>query len=77
MSEALELQIEVAWVALTRMSVGRSRTLHLTRGRRVVWSANDRRATELVEIGTYTRGVSLAELREDVFYSHANYREAT
>lgn len=76
MSEALELQIEEAWVALTKMSLGRSRTLYLTRRRRVVWAANDRRATELVEIGTYTRSVALAELREDVFYSHANYRKA-
>lgn len=76
MSEALELQIEDAWLALARLSPTRTRTLYLTVGRRVVWRPEDVRGFKSVEVGTYGRKVSLRDLREDVFYAHENFREA-
>lgn len=69
MSEALELQIEEAWVQLTKMPAKRRRTLYLTSGRRIVYQAVDMRTKRLEEIGTYTRTVTLAVLREDVFWA--------
>lgn len=74
--QAMELQIEQAWVALTKMSPQRRRTLFLTTGRRVVWKSNDVRASHLVEIGTYLKSVTLAELREDVFFANEQLRDA-
>lgn len=68
MSEPLEVQIEAAWVTLTKMPPRRRRTLYLTTGHRIVWASNDMRASRLMEIGTYDRSVTLANLREDVFH---------
>ena len=68
MSEPLEIQIEAAWVMLTKMPANRRRTLYLTTQRRVVWASNDVRASHLTEIGTYTRDVTLIDLRADVFH---------
>lgn len=76
MSEALEMQIEDAWLALGRLGPRRTRTLFLTVGRRVVWRPEDVRAYRVTEIGTYGRMVSLKDLREDVFYAHETFREA-
>lgn len=68
MSAPLEIQIEAAWDMLLKMPPRRRRTLHLTTARRIVWSSNDVRASHLIEIGTYTRDVTLADLRDDVFH---------
>ncbi|HEY5805052.1 MAG TPA: hypothetical protein VIT90_15300 [Lysobacter sp.] len=72
----MELQIEEAWVALTKMPPKRKRTLFLTPGRRVVWYSRDLSSTRAVEIGTYTTTVSLVELREDVFFANEQMRDA-
>lgn len=76
MSEPLEIQIEEAWVMLTKMPPRRRRTLYLTKGRRIAWSSNDVRASHLFEIGTYSRNVTLADLREDVFHIHDQLKNA-
>ena len=68
MSETLEVQIEKAWEMLLKMPARRRRTLYLTSARRVVWSSNDVRASHLMEVGTYDRNITLADLRADVFY---------
>ncbi|GAB3388207.1 hypothetical protein [Lysobacter fragariae] len=76
MSEALELQIEEAWVALTKMPPMRKRTLCLTRGRSIVWDRQSLdRHRHVVEIGTYTREVTLADFRDDVFYASEQMRD--
>lgn len=68
MGDALEIQIERAWLMLASMAVDRRRTLYLTPSRRVVWSSNDVRASNLLEVGTYDRSITLADLRGDVFH---------
>lgn len=68
MSEPLEIQIEAAWLMLAKMTPRKRRTLYLTTARRIVWASNDVRASHLTEVGTYTREVTLADLREDVFH---------
>ncbi|MDI9240756.1 hypothetical protein QLQ15_17775 [Lysobacter sp. LF1] len=71
---ALEVEIESAWVGLTKLSARRQRTLYLTPRRRVVWLQRDLRGRASL-IGTYTRTVTLAELREDVFFVLEQARE--
>lgn len=61
---ALEVEIEMAWCDLTRLPPACRRTLWLS----PEWLVGSRRAGS-VEVGTYTRAVTLAELREDVFWT--------
>lgn len=73
MSEALEVQIEKTWDMLLKMPPNRRRTLYLTTGRRIVWASNDVRASHLMEVGTYDRNITLADLRTDVFHVNDQY----
>lgn len=73
MSETLEVQIEKAWDMLLKMPPRRRRTLYLTMARRVVWASNDVRASHLMEVGTYDRSITLADLRADVFHVNDQY----
>ncbi|MFC3816546.1 hypothetical protein [Lysobacter sp. GCM10012299] len=76
MSEALELEIEAAWVELTRMRAGRQRTLYLTPRRHVEWRPKKLESPNCIEIGTYSNGATLADLRDDVFWTHEQRRKA-
>lgn len=62
MIDALELEVERAYVALS--NAYRPRTMFLTRAG-LPW----RPADGLVEVGTYTKAVPLADFREDVFFA--------
>jgi hypothetical protein len=75
MSEALELSIEGAWLELARMGSGQRRTIYMTACRGLVWPTHYKRGLGLIEIGTYTRDVTLADLRADVFWTHAQTRK--
>lgn len=66
MSEALEIEIERAWVAMHRFSG--ERTLYLTDTGRLRWGWVADRASHAREVGTYTRSVPLEDLRADVFF---------
>lgn len=76
MSDALEIKIEEAWVALTKMPPKRRRTLYLTRNRNIVWGDNGTRNSHLQEIGTYNRTVTLEDFRGDVFWASERVRDA-
>lgn len=76
MSGALEIEIESAWVALTKMPVARQRTVFLTPHRRVVWYSRDLSSPRCIEIGTYRRDVPLADFRDDVFWANEQLRNA-
>lgn len=62
-AKALSIRLEDAWLALDGLRGGVKRTLHLTRTHHI--SALGDRAS--VEIGTFTRAVSLVDFREAVF----------
>jgi hypothetical protein len=66
MSEALELEIERAWVGLAK--VYGKRTLFLTEAGKLRWGWVADRTNHGREVGTYTRAVSLEDLRADVFF---------
>lgn len=70
--EALELQIEAAWERLTRMGPCGKLTVCLSQdsGRLNIRPAKgDPQAQPYPgEVGTYTRNVELAHLRDDVFH---------
>lgn len=79
MSEALELEIERVWRDMTAGRARRTYELHLTPRGRIVDARVHPVARCSLEIGTYTRAVKLAHLREDVFHVHEyqrRYREA-
>lgn len=63
---ALELEIEEAWGSLTRCV--RPRTVYLTHGHRLVWGCKAEQNQELHEVGTYGRGITLSDFRDDVFH---------
>lgn len=61
--EALEIEIERAWCELSKWPA----TLHLTRSGRIVPPGRNT-STGSEEIGRYTKAVSLADFRGDVFH---------
>lgn len=65
-AQALELEIEEAWNALTRCY--RPRAVYLTSGHRLVWGHHADQVAERYEVGTYGPGIGLADFREDVFH---------
>lgn len=67
-TEALELEVERAWVALANLYG--LRTLYLTSTNRLRWGWVADRAHEVTEVGTYTRAVPLQDFREDVFFAY-------
>lgn len=66
MVEAFELEIERAWVLLIDMR--RPVTLQITDEAKITWIRPGDPKYAGVEIGTFTRGISLAELREEAFF---------
>ena len=69
MSETLEGRIENAWCVLRGFRQKTRRTLHLTpRGAIVGFKFSQGRPPGSIEIGTYTRHVTLEQLREDCFF---------
>ena len=63
-TESLEVEIERVWVELPIVPVG----LYLTPMGRIVRRSSSAQAPQAWKyIGTYTRAISLAGLREDVF----------
>jgi len=67
-TDSLEHEIERAWNALLRTY--RPRQLFLTEAGFIVWGERAQRSShKLHEIGTFTRAISLADFREEVFYA--------
>lgn len=64
--EAFELEIERAWVLLIDMR--RPVTLRITDEAKIIGVRPSDPKYAGVEIGTFTRGISLSELREEAFY---------
>ena len=64
--EAFELEIERAWVLLIDMR--RPVTLRITDEAKIIGLRPSDPKFAGVEIGTFTRGISLAELREEAFF---------
>lgn len=64
--EALELEIERAWVAMANFSG--QRTLYLCESGRLRWGWVVDRQAGAHEVGTYRQDVALSDLREDVFF---------
>lgn len=63
---AFEVEIETCWDRLTRLAPGKTRAVYLTPN----WSldlSGRRLGPEAVEVGTYTRGIGLADFRADCF----------
>lgn len=74
--ESMEIAIEEAWWRLQRLPACRRVTLYLTRGHAGMRIRPARDRVNAVEIGTYTPAVELADLREDVFWAHAQWRQS-
>lgn len=67
MSEALELEIEEAWLSLCKAY--RPRTIYLTSGNRLLYGIRAQEASHYaIEVGTFTRTIALADFRSDVFF---------
>lgn len=68
--EALELEVERAWVSLSNLYGKKNRTFFLTESGRLLsgW-VTQRTSSDLIEVGTYTRAVPLADFRADVFFA--------
>ena len=64
--EAFELEIERAWVLL--IDIRRPVTLRITDEAKIIGIRPSDPKFAGVEIGTFTRGISLSELREEAFY---------
>ena len=65
-TQALELEIERAWVLLGQKRG--SCAVRLTRSGRLVGLTPSNKSADGEDVGTYTRSVSLMEFRADVFH---------
>lgn len=69
-AELIELAVEDAWDRLLRSA--EPRTIYLTRGGQLAWGEKaaelHKAGASLWLVGTYSRDVSLADFREDVFW---------
>lgn len=67
-AEALEMQVEAMWLRLNELGAGVARTVRLSErsGRLVMAYPGEDPLPD--EVGTYTKGVTLQQLREDVFF---------
>lgn len=67
-AEALEVQIEEMWLRLNSLGKGMTRTVRLSAKTGRLVMAYPCEEADDGEIGTYSRGVELAQFREDVFH---------
>jgi hypothetical protein len=67
MIEPLEMEIERAWTAM--LTTRRVRRMFLTKRGKITWDERKGERDGLHEVGYFTRSISLADFREQVFYS--------
>lgn len=73
-ADLLGLEVERCWLALIEMSPKGQRTIFLTSCKRLISGFIAQHSMTNVEVGTYTRAISLAEFREDVEYAYEQLR---
>lgn len=68
MIEALEIEMERAWLDLIQAPPKRSREYFLTDTGRVVWGNDAARAGRRTSLGWWNREATLADFRDNVFH---------
>lgn len=74
--EALELEIERAWVALCDCGRAQGWTIYLSPTGRLFRGSRSNYTLTAVEVGTYNKAVHLEDFREDVFHVYEQIRRA-